>query len=777
MPSPGLCYNWRMTRVVTILIVEDDLDMLNGIADALEIFSSRYNLRVLKAANGRIGLQLLAEHVVDLIVSDIMMPQMDGFEFLRYVRQNPDWTHIPFIFLTARGKELDVRKGRLSDADLYLTKPFVMGELAELIQTQLDRSFEKRKRREQTLESLKKNMMQILNHEFRTPLTYVTAYYDMLDRYLNNLETSQADRNYAEYLHGIQTGCVRLTNLVGALIQVIELRSGVMTPQFEQRRRRIDDLNGLVQAVIDKQRPFAQEQGVSIVFEPAVGVPSFWGDAVGLQTAFTALLNNAIKFTGPVMDRERLVQVKVLVQGHEVGVAFSDNGLGVPPTMHKRIFDLFEQYNRSLMEQQGAGMGLTIARDLVQLHHGRILLQSEENKGSVFTVLLPLYATIAETPPMGNGRVPATLLLVEDEENLLYGLADLLLLFEGRYNLHILTAMNGREGLEVLQEYQPDLIISDIMMPQMDGYQFLQAVRQNSQWVHIPFIFLTAKGEKRDEFEGRRLGVEEYIIKPYEPEDVLKLVEKRLDKHFQAQHLVQADFELLKRGILNLVTREMMQPLTAVNVHTLKLAQGLDEIESPEALSASLIEIKRSSERLNDLIKDLITLAELQTGEATVSYTWEAQAIPGFGMLLYELSQSYDRQYQPETAVTCAFMPETPTIFGNSRMLLDCVERLLKFSISQAETCPPTASLSLRQQDEAVHVSVTAVTPLQAAALVQFQRVLVSDEINLIDAPDYAASLHIVKQYVALHHGRLTGQSSPESGCCFTITLPIHVLA
>ncbi|HUM68143.1 MAG TPA: response regulator [Chloroflexota bacterium] len=663
--------------MVTILIVEDDVDMLSGIADALEVFPSRYNLRALKAGNGQAGLELMAQNAVDLIVSDIMMPGMDGFEFLRYVRQNPDWTHIPFIFLTARGKEIDVRKGRLSDADLYLTKPFVMAELAELIQTQLDRSYERQKRREQTLESLKKNMMQILNHEFRTPLTYVTAYYDMLDRYLNSLETHQADRNYSEYLHGIQTGCVRLTNLVGALIQVIELRSGMMAQQFEQRRCRIDDLNGLVQAVIDKQRPFADEEQVTILFEPAARAPSFWGDAAGLQTAFGALLNNAIKFTGSVTGRERLGQMKVFTQGHEVGVAFSDTGLGIPATMHERIYDLFEQYNRTLMEQQGAGMGLTIARDLVELHHGRILLQSEENKGSVFTVLLPVYTPEGESPAMtANNRVPATLLLVEDEENLLHGLADLLLLFEGRYDLQILTAMNGREALELLRDYQPDLVISDIMMPQMDGYQFLQTVRENPQWVHIPFIFLTAKGEKQDEYKGRRLGVEEYIIKPYEPDDVLKLVEKRLDKHFQSQHLVQADFELLKRGILNLVTREMMQPLTAVNVHTLKLAQGLNSVESPEELAASLVEIKKGSERLNELVKDLITLAELQTGEATVSYTWEAQPIAEFGILLYELSQVYGRQYLPETVITCAFLPESPMIFGNSRMLSDCVERL-----------------------------------------------------------------------------------------------------
>jgi signal transduction histidine kinase len=765
-------------RKITILIVEDDVDMLNGIADALEAYPSGYELHILKAGDGQAALALMAVHSVDLIVSDIMMPHMDGFEFLRYVRQNPDWTHIPFIFLTARGKEVDIRNGRLSDADLYLTKPFVMGQLAELIQTQLIRSFERRRRREQTLEVLKKNMMQILNHEFRTPLTYVTAYYDMLDQYLKNLEMSQVSRNYGEYLHGILTGCVRLTNLVEALLQVIDLRSGAMEQQFRQQRGWVDDLNGLVQEVIEAQRPFADQENVLVQFEPAENLPGLWGDKQMLRTAFAALLNNAIKFTAPVNGRDHLVKVHTFAQGHEVGVAFIDTGLGIPPANHRRIFDLFEQYNRALMEQQGTGMGLTIARELVQLHHGRILLQSEENQGSVFTVMLPAGESESgyRAAPT-NGRLPATLLLVEDEENLLYGLADLLLLFEGRYELTILTATNGQEGLDVLQTHQPDLIISDIMMPLMDGYQFLRAVRENSQWVHIPIIFLTAKGEKRDEYEGRRLGVEEYISKPYEPDDVLKLVEKRLDKHFHSQEQVQAGFEELKRGILNLITREMMQPLTAVSVHTIKLAQGLEQADSPEKLSASLTAIQESSIRLNDLIKDLITLAELQTGEATVSYTWEAQPINGFGTVLNELSQVYGRKYAPETVITCHFSPDLPPIFGNSTMLAECVERLLRFCIFQAETRPPLAVLSLQQQQATMCITVTAATPLQPQAFAQFQQVLASDEMNLIDLPDFVASLYIIKQYVTLHHGRLSGHSSPETGCGFTIALPIYTPA
>jgi signal transduction histidine kinase len=523
---------------------------------------------------------------------------------------------------------------------------------------------------------------------------------------------------------------------------------------------------------------------VEIVFTPCPELPTLWGDAVALQTIFERLLDNAIKFSRPLPNQTRPVTIALNTLEDEVRIAFRDEGTGIPAAMHERIFDLFEQHNRGLMEQQGFGMGLTIAKGLVELHNGRIEVASEEGKGSTFTVSLPAHTehdrsqtappnSFHGVPEVASGRIPATILLVEDEISLLHGLADLLLLPTGKYEVNVLAALNGREGLAVLQDHQPDLIISDIMMPQMDGYQFLQAVREGRQWVDIPFIFLTAKNESRDRYEGLRLGVEEYITKPYDTDDLLLFVEKQLDKRFQSQQTVLQDFEGLKRGILNLVTPELMQPLTAVSIHTEKLSKGLEQTYSQEELSTSLREIQTGGLRLNQLIEDLIALAELQTGETAVAYNYHAQPTPNLGPLLFEISQIFALAF-PETDIDCPFQDETAMVFGDSRMLLECVQRLLKFAVHYSQTVPETVRLAAKNEGLEVHISLASAIPLQSEAFVHFESALNSDDINLLQLPDYVASLHIVKQYVGLHNGRLTGHNTSETGFRFTIALPIY---
>lgn len=218
-----------MKRSATILLVEDESALLTGIADLLQLAGLPYEIRVLTAANGQAGLRLMQEETPDLIISDIMMPRMDGYEFLAEVRRRPSWVHIPFIFLTAKAKRDDLLQGRRMGAELYITKPFATAELLELVESQLDRTFELRRVREEKLAALKRDILQLLSHEFRTPLTYVTAYYEML---ADSLTDFQETDHLEEYLRGIQAGSLRLSRLVQDLIRVMEIRTG-------RRRRRL----------------------------------------------------------------------------------------------------------------------------------------------------------------------------------------------------------------------------------------------------------------------------------------------------------------------------------------------------------------------------------------------------------------------------------------------------------------------------------------------------------------------------------------------------------
>ena len=133
-----------MKNTATILLVEDDQALLDGIADLLEISDIGYAIDIMKATNGFMGLEAIKGRVPDLIISDIMMPRMGGFEFLEQLRKKPEWVHIPVIFLTAKGTTGDILKGRLSGAELYITKPYESDELLQLVKSQLKRAFELR---------------------------------------------------------------------------------------------------------------------------------------------------------------------------------------------------------------------------------------------------------------------------------------------------------------------------------------------------------------------------------------------------------------------------------------------------------------------------------------------------------------------------------------------------------------------------------------------------------------------------------------------------------
>jgi signal transduction histidine kinase len=658
-----------MRPAATILLVEDDQSLLDGIRDLLEVAELGYDIRVLTAGNGRAGLAVMAESVPNLIISDIMMPQMDGFEFLSHVRQIPAWVHIPLIFLTARGSKQEIFEGRLSGAELYVTKPFDNDELLQLVKGQLDRTFQLQLVRQERLDKLKRTILQLLNHEFRTPLTYVTAYYEMLAEGLVGHESE----NLQEYLRGIQAGCERMSRLVEDLILVMELRTGEARARHDQRARPLDDIGELLREAARQAAPLAQSKAIAIREEIEPSLPAVYGDRHSLAVIFHHLINNAVKFTAYRRDDRGVVHLIAEGHGDGVRITVADNGIGFPDQVKSQIFDLFFQYNREQLEQQGSGSGLAIVRGLVELHQGRIEVESEPGCGSTFAVLLPAYHP-DDAPGHGAGGKPgkaATVLVVEDDHYLLYGLRELLEICDVGYHFRVLTASNGRLGLEVLARDQPDLIISDIMMPEMDGYEFLSEVRRNPAWLHIPFIFLTARGERHDIYRGWRSGVAEYITKPYDSDQLLELVVTQLNRHMQVQGAFNQDFEGLKRSILALLQPEFRLPLDIVSRYSQKLAHDLEEAETDEEVMESLRNIQAGSSRLSMLVKDFINLAELRTGEAVTSFRLQSRPLNA-GALLSEVGAVLQEEGQLERLkVGFAIEPELPMVLAHDRALSD----------------------------------------------------------------------------------------------------------
>lgn len=759
-------------KAATILLVEDDRSMLEGIRDLLTLAELGYQVEVLTAGNGRLGLEAVQQHPPDLIISDIMMPELDGFELLQRIRQNPEWVHIPVIFLTARGSKQDIHKGRTSGAELYITKPFDSVELVELVRGQLDRAFQLQESRQQSLAGLKKDILQILNHEFRTPLTYVTAYYEML---ADSMSHMQEDENFQEFLRGIQVGCVRLTRLVEDLIQVLEIRTGEMKAKVEANARPIANLPQIMQEAITAVQDATPHYQVPIHFAPVPFCPPVFGDADRLRQVFVRLLQNAVKFTFSRKRQQGNVYASLQILDREIQIMVVDEGVGFPPHVKERLFDLFFQHNREVLEQQGAGAGLTIAKAVVELHGGRIAAENRpDNLGSIFTLWLPIYVPglqRVQTPKTPEVIRAATVLVVEDDVHLLLGLQELLQICEGKYQLTAQIASNGRVGLDMLAQQKPDLIISDIMMPEMGGYEFLAQVRRNPEWVQIPFIFLTAKGERDDIHQGRRSGVEEYITKPYDGDELLDLVVTQLDRHFLVQGALHQDFETLKRDILQLITPDFRLPLSTVSEYSARLVADLAEVKTDQDLKQSLYEIKGGSNKLTRLIEDLITLAELETGEMETAFSLRAGPVRDLGLYLYEAAQTQlAAAEQLGITIQCQLIQEMPYVFSDGVSLQAGLQRLVELLVlycQQAGYRGPLRLQAVDRKDEAHLIFHAPVSLPQADAVA-----LASDGKTAVSA-DTSPNIRILRGVVALHNGRIQLQPN-ATGVDIIIALPAY---
>jgi signal transduction histidine kinase len=363
-----------------ILVVEDDGHLLEGIRDILELDG----YEVLTAQNGVEGLQVLRNHATppDVIVSDIMMPQMDGVEFLNEVRKEAQWLMIPFIFLTAKGEKSDYRKGMKLGVDDYVIKPYDPTDLLIKIESRLQRHRKINEAQHNLTSDLKRRILTILNHEFRTPLTFVVAYSDMLK---NKEEMQLTDDEIMAYLKGVSSGADRLRNLVENFITLVEMETGEARQTFSWRKIPIMNPDLLFATACERVKELAAGQN-PFTMDIERDIPTFMGDQDYLIAALTHLLSNAVKFS----EKGKPVKMGARVVGDDIHLWVEDEGRGIPIVEQGHIWESFYQINRDFHEDQGAGAGLPIVRGVADIHGGRVDVTSKPDVGSTFTIVLPL---------------------------------------------------------------------------------------------------------------------------------------------------------------------------------------------------------------------------------------------------------------------------------------------------------------------------------------------------------------------------------------------------
>ncbi len=362
-----------------ILVVEDHNLLLLAIRDILEV----EGYEVLTASDGVEGLEVMERVRPDLIIADISMPRMNGYEFYKAARSRPEWVSIPFIFLTAKAEREDRLRGKALGVEDYMTKPFDPKELLITVESRIGRAEAIREATEAEFEELKQQIINLLSHELRTPLTSVYGYTELALEEASQLPMSE----FHEFLMGIKQGADRLTKLVEDLLLVIRLDTGQVVQEF----RVLGEVTGELAASIGKValafQKQAEKKGITLETKVPDELPPVRVYLPFFEDALSRLVDNAIKFS---RNKGKVVRIHARADDEHIEVAVSDEGVGIAAADIPNLFQRFRQINRAKMEQQGIGIGLVIAQGLIQAMGGEIDVESEAGVGSTFTIRLPV---------------------------------------------------------------------------------------------------------------------------------------------------------------------------------------------------------------------------------------------------------------------------------------------------------------------------------------------------------------------------------------------------
>jgi DNA-binding response OmpR family regulator/two-component sensor histidine kinase len=390
-----------------------------------------------------------------------------------------------------------------------------------------------------------------ISHEFRTPLTLIKGPVDtMLERYKDDPEA-------VTKLKLVQRNSDLLLKLINQLLDLAKLESGTLKVEKTD-----GEVYSFVRGVAGSFESMARQKGVDLKIETPEGTLPARFDKDKVETVLINLINNAIKFTpqgGQVVVKAMTGNFTAEAQrrGGSLSLVISDTGIGIPPEHQSKIFERFHQVSEAHKEV-GTGIGLALVKELITLMGGEIGVKSEQGKGSAFTVTLPLEPASSDKlqaasdellavrhDPLavsgnqglinesnsGNGSASSLqlaagsstetdsrpqVLVVEDNADLRAFIIDSL-----GPEFHFHQAENGKLGLQLATEHIPDMIISDVMMPEMDGMEMTRRIKEDIKTSHIPLILLTAKSGEDSKLEGLSKGADDYLTKPFNKQELL----------------------------------------------------------------------------------------------------------------------------------------------------------------------------------------------------------------------------------------------------------------
>jgi signal transduction histidine kinase len=523
---------------VNILLVDDQPGKLLS----YEAILSGLGENLIKANSGREALEHLLKTDITVVLMDVSMPELDGFELAEIIRQHPRFQKTAIIFVSAvHLSELDQIKGYESGAVDYVSVPVIpellrakVSIFAELYRKtrdseRLTRELEDRvTARTAELEASmlrqlaltdqlreadrrKDEFLALLAHELRNPLAPVVNAVNIM----RLKETGDPDLQWCREVIERQAG--QLTRLVDDLLDVSRITLG----KIKLRPERVD-LARVIAGALELSRPLMEAHGhqLSTVLPDTPVV--LQGDLARLTQVVANLLTNAAKYQN---DGGR-VDLVVEQQGQEAVIAVRDRGIGIPPHMLTEVFELFSQGERTLDRAQGGlGIGLSLVKTVVEMHGGSVSAHSDGvDRGSQFVIRLPCLLAPANGrpaagPPARRAIPPRRILIVDDSRDAAESLA-MLLSLSGH---HVLVSHHGEEALSLAESERPEVVLLDIGLPGIDGYEVCRRLRQGGLDGAL-IIAMTGYGQERDRQRSKDAGFDTHTVKPVELDHLMELL-------------------------------------------------------------------------------------------------------------------------------------------------------------------------------------------------------------------------------------------------------------
>ncbi len=506
--------NMQNQNIANILIVDDVPANLKILGEILKL--EGYKVR--PVPNGILALQVIEKEIPDLILLDIMMPEIDGYEVCKRLRENPRFADIPVIFISALNETQNIVKALKVGGVDYVTKPFQAEEVLARVATHL--KINQQQKELQKLNAEKDKLFSIISHDLRGPLGGFMNYTElMID---DSMEFTEAD--IKEMAIELNISAKNIYNLLDNLLNWAKLQRNQIIIE-----KKIHILSQIINENLDVIFELAKNKSIDLIIDIDKNI-EIETDANMLLTVIRNLISNAIKFT-PSGGK---ITVKNYFEGDEIVICVNDTGIGMSAEIIENLFTINKKSNRlGTGGEASTGLGLILCKDFIEKLDGRIWVESEINIGSSFRFSLPRLFSDKDTDNLSkiafkNEIINSNLmdynlkiLIIEDDDISDRVITSTLSLF----NFELLHVKSGLDGIEICKNNPDiDLILMDIMLPGLDGYITTQKIREfNKDVIIIAQTVLSQIGDRDKAYEA---GCNEHVAKPIDKNKLLELIKK-----------------------------------------------------------------------------------------------------------------------------------------------------------------------------------------------------------------------------------------------------------